>query len=125
MSEEILKSVIDCVAESFAVDTSEVQASTKLITDLNADSLDIMDLMFQLEEEFDIKMEKDDFNFLTKLNMDKDEAVIDEFLVPKAKEELLNFLPELDTSRDLKPAELSGYLSVSSLVKLVELHQEA
>lgn len=125
MSESILKGVIKCVADGFAIDASELTIKTKLITDLDADSLDIMDLMFQLEEVFDIKLEKDDFNFLTKIDMPREKAVVDDLLTTEAKESLKEYLPDLEIEKELRPSDLSQYLSLASLVKLVQEHQAA
>ncbi len=49
---EKLKSLI---AEQFAVDEDSITMETSFTDDLNADSVDIVDLSMALEEEFDIE----------------------------------------------------------------------
>jgi acyl carrier protein len=45
-----------CVAEALAIDSSRVTSSSQLIPDLGAESLDLLDLVFRLEQEFAIKI---------------------------------------------------------------------
>ena len=92
MSEDIMAGVKSCVAESLGAEIGDLKPSTRLIDDLDADSLDIMDLMFQLEEKFEVKMDKEDFNFLTKIDMERDQAVQNDFLTLEAKKKLASFL---------------------------------
>lgn len=117
---DLEQKVIYSVSDSLSVDESEIQNKTRLITDLDADSLDIMDIMFKLEEEFDIKLEKEDFDFLKKIDMDREEAVVDGVLTKDALKRLKDYLPELETEKPLKPAELGSYLTINALNKLVQ-----
>lgn len=117
---DIQNGVMKCISASLSVKQSSLNLDTLLISELNADSLDIMDIMFQLEEEFDIKLEKEDFDFLRKIGMERDVAVVDGLLTSEAKEKLKTFLPSLKTEATIKPADLGAFLSVSSIVGLVE-----
>lgn len=47
-------------AEQLNVDESEINLATSFIDDLGADSLDLVDLMMALEEEFDIEVTEDE-----------------------------------------------------------------
>jgi acyl carrier protein len=44
---------------------SEIQKEARLIEDLEIDSLDVLDLIFELEEEFNIEIEQDQSPFVT------------------------------------------------------------
>lgn len=46
--------VIDIVAEQLGVDREKVKPETSFVNDLGADSLDTVELVMELEEEFDI-----------------------------------------------------------------------
>lgn len=48
--------VIDIVCEQFGVDKEKVTNSTHFVNDLGADSLDLVELVMELEEEFDINI---------------------------------------------------------------------
>ena len=51
---EIKEKVIQIVSEQMSVDKGEVSRDTSFVNDLNADSLDTVELVMELEDEFDI-----------------------------------------------------------------------
>ena len=51
--------VIDIVAEQLGVDKEKVTPDTSFVNDLGADSLDTVELVMELEEEFDINIPDD------------------------------------------------------------------
>ena len=52
--EEIFQTMKDLVAEQFAVEPAEVTMSTSFEEDLGADSVDLVELVMAMEEEFEI-----------------------------------------------------------------------
>lgn len=52
--EEIQEKVIEVVAEQLSVDKGEITLASSFQNDLNADSLDIVELVMELEDEFDL-----------------------------------------------------------------------
>ncbi len=50
---EIEAKVIDIVAEQMGVDKGEISRETSFTNDLNADSLDTVELVMELEDEFE------------------------------------------------------------------------
>ncbi len=48
--------VIDIVTEQLGVDKGQVKRETHFVNDLGADSLDTVELVMELEEEFDISI---------------------------------------------------------------------
>ena len=52
--------VMEIVAEQLGVDVSELKEDTSLKDDLNADSLDLFQIIMSLEEEFDIEIPTED-----------------------------------------------------------------
>ena len=52
----IFEKVQEKVAEQLGVDAEEVSMESSFIDDLGADSLDIVELLMALEEEFDIEI---------------------------------------------------------------------
>lgn len=51
--------VIDIVAEQLGVNKDQVSRETSFVNDLGADSLDTVELVMELEEEFDINIPDD------------------------------------------------------------------
>ena len=48
--------VIEIVSEQMGVDKSEISRETSFINDLNADSLDTVELVMEFEDEFDMSI---------------------------------------------------------------------
>ena len=51
--------VVEIVAEQLGVDREKVSRETSFVNDLGADSLDTVELVMELEEEFDITIPDD------------------------------------------------------------------
>lgn len=52
--EEIFQTMRDLVAEQFAMDPAEITMETSFEEDLGADSVDLVELVMVMEEEFDM-----------------------------------------------------------------------
>ena len=51
--DEIFKTMQDLIAEQFAIDTDEIGMDSSFVDDLGADSVDLVELVMAMEEEFD------------------------------------------------------------------------
>jgi acyl carrier protein len=56
----MLEKVKEVVVEQLDCDPAEVKEDSKFIEDLGADSLDVVELVMALEEEFDIEIPDED-----------------------------------------------------------------
>ena len=52
--EDIFKTTQDLIAEQFAIDADEISMDSSFVDDLGADSVDLVELVMAMEEEFDI-----------------------------------------------------------------------
>ena len=52
--EEIFKTMQDLIAEQFAIDADEISMDSSFVDDLGADSVDLVELVMAMEEEFDM-----------------------------------------------------------------------
>ena len=52
----IEKKVIEIISEQMGTDKSEITRETSFINDLNADSLDTVELVMEFEDEFDLSI---------------------------------------------------------------------
>ncbi|CRZ33569.1 acyl carrier protein [Herbinix hemicellulosilytica] len=55
-----MKKVKEIIAEQLGIDAEELRPETSLKDDLNADSLDLFQIIMSLEEEFDIEIPTED-----------------------------------------------------------------
>ncbi|MBQ2745193.1 MAG: acyl carrier protein [Lachnospiraceae bacterium] len=65
----MLEKIQEIVAEQLSCDVSEVKETTNFKEDLNADSLDLFELVMALEEEYNIEIPSED---LAELNTVED-----------------------------------------------------
>ncbi len=55
-SEEIKEKVTKIVSEQMGVDKAEITMETSFVNDLNADSLDTVELVMEFEDEFELSI---------------------------------------------------------------------
>jgi acyl carrier protein len=60
MSESIEEKVKNIIAEKLSVDLSEVKPEASFVDDLGADSLDLVELIMSMEEEFGVEISDED-----------------------------------------------------------------
>jgi acyl carrier protein len=122
--EQGIEVVRTIVAECLARDVGEVRPESRLVTDLGADSLDFIDLVFTLEKRFGVRMRENELDIMVQRDDPGPEAgTTAEFLPPEAISRLLPWLPELATGRDLsrvRPVHVLPLVTVESLWRLVE-----
>lgn len=58
--DEIETKVIEIVSEQMGVDKGEITRDTHFINDLNADSLDTVELVMEFEDEFELSIPDED-----------------------------------------------------------------
>lgn len=117
---EIEPRVIKCVADSLAIEPDDITTHSLLISELGADSLDFMDIMFHIEDEFKIKMQREELDFLSRIELTREKAVVDGLLTGEAKQRLTRWMPGLPVDKELKPADLSYLLTIESMTIMIE-----
>jgi acyl carrier protein len=122
MAPDTLERVRRCVAEVLALDPREVTAASRLITDLGAESLDLVELMYLLENEFEIRLSRGDVSISAQLGLPEDEIHVDEVLTPRALELLLARFPgDTDLLREgATLRSLAALLTVGEVVRVVD-----
>ena len=61
MSAAIQEKVIDIVAEQLSIPKEEITPESSFVDDLKADSLDVVELVMEFEDEFQITIPDDDY----------------------------------------------------------------
>ena len=63
--EDIFKTMQDLIAEPFAIDADEISMDSSFVDDLGADSVDLVELVMAMEEEFNVgEIDEDDLTGL-------------------------------------------------------------
>jgi acyl carrier protein len=66
-NDKVLDKVAEIIAEQLGVDKAEVKADASFTDDLGADSLDIVELVMALEEEFGMEIPDEDSEKIVKV----------------------------------------------------------
>ena len=111
------------VAEVTGVPADEIRLDSVLMQELGAESLDLLDLCFLIEERFAIRIEADEFERQARQRMGDVPYDTDGILTAAALAELHRALPEVDPSRlvpGLHKMSLASLLTVGVFVHLVQ-----
>lgn len=114
--------VAKIIANVLAVDESNISLDKRLIEDLGAESIDFMDLIFQLEREFGVKIPRGQVEKEVRGKLQNDEFEKNGVITPKGLEALKNYLsevPEKYFKSNLKSNEISRLFTVETFCKLV------
>lgn len=116
-STDTVKRISRCVAQVLAKNPAEVLPQSRLLDDLGADSLDLVELMYVLEDEFAIKLDKQDLSLSAQLGLPESEVHTNDVLTPKALEILRQRYPQAEALlRDgVTRARLAPLLTVEAL----------
>lgn len=93
--EEIMLGVRACVANVVDKEVSRVSPEDRIIEDLGADSLDLLDLVFQLEQRFKIKISPRGIEKRVREQLGETPLEIDGVYTREALELLRHALPEV------------------------------
>ena len=83
-TESVQDRIIRCVAQVLAKPVADVGPQSRLLDDLGADSLDLVELMYVLEDEFAVKLDKQDLSLSAQLGLPEEEVHDHEIIKPKA-----------------------------------------
>lgn len=115
---EVFAAVRECIAESLMIEPETVALSSRLIDDLGADSLDFVDIVFQLERALDVKVRGSEFEWLTRLDFSSPEVMQGGFLTQAVVDRLGTWLPALaavEDPRKLTPRTLFSLITVEAM----------
>ncbi len=118
--QEIFEQVREVLVDALAVDEDEVAMESTLVDDLGAESIDLLDIVFQLEKKFNIKIDRGELIPTEKL--DDPKYVQDGKLTADGLTMLKEALPSADLetfSQNPVIQNLAKILSVKDLVYLV------
>jgi acyl carrier protein len=118
---EIVSKVRQCVATALGRDEDEVQVDKKLQSDLEAESIDYLDITFQLEKAFGISIDKDEL-FPQKIFQDE-QLVKNGVVTEKGLQFLEEKLPFADLAtfrKDPRVTRVPDLFTVGLLVNYVK-----
>lgn len=114
--------VREIIAEVLVIDEEEINLNSRLIADLSAESIDFLDLVFQLEKEFKIKIPRGQLEKNARGQLSEEEFEKGGVLTEKGLEALKNYLSEVPQDffkPNMKVNEIPLLFTVETFCKLV------
>jgi acyl carrier protein len=123
---QVQERVRHAVAEALARSVETVQLRSNLMTDLGAESLDFLDIVFKLERAFDIQITRGEMERAARGEMSDDEFAPGGVISPAGLARLRELMPEAADriKPGLRPGEILGLFSVQTFVNIVMGKQE-
>jgi acyl carrier protein len=120
---EILDTLNTCIASTIGIRREEITIDSSLIVDLGADSLDLLDLVFSIEQAFGIEITRGEIEKRVRASLPEDEFEQNGFLTEKAKEALKKQLPEIDPDKfvgNLRGIDIAKLLTVRVFLRMIK-----
>jgi acyl carrier protein len=119
---EVTDGVRTVVAEALARKVDDVRADSVLMADLGAESLDFLDIVFQIEQRFGIEITRGEMERAARGDMSEDEFAPGGVISERGLATLKILMPEAaDRIRPgLRPMEILSLFTVQTFVNIVE-----
>ncbi|MFA5960063.1 MAG: acyl carrier protein [Tatlockia sp.] len=120
--ESVYPKVREIIADVLVIDEEEISLNSRLIADLGAESIDFLDLVFQLEKEFAIKIPRGQLEKNARGELSEDEFEKSGVLSQKGMQALKNYLSEVPAEHfkaNMKVNEIPLLFTVETFCKLV------
>ncbi len=120
--DEIEKGVCECMAAVVDMEAARIKPSDRIIEDLGADSLDLLDLVFHLEQRFKVKITPRGIERAAQQKLGGKPVEIEGVYTPEALVELRKALPEVpecELQPGLRTSDLPRRFRVATFVALV------
>lgn len=110
------------VADVLVTDEEDISLNSRLIADLGAESIDFLDLVFQLEKEFGIKIPRGQLEKNARGDLAEDEFEKGGVLTEKGTAALQNYLSEVPADQfkpNMKVNEIPMLFTIETFCKLI------
>jgi acyl carrier protein len=110
------------LVEVLGVSPEKVRLDSVLVSDLGAESIDLLDLSFRIEEKFQVRIEANEIEREARKRLPGGAYEKDGYLTEAALDEIRKSLPELDTGKlvkGLRKMDMPALLTVSFFVHLI------
>jgi acyl carrier protein len=120
--ESVYPKVREIIADVLVINEEEISQTSRLIADLGAESIDFLDLVFQLEKEYGIKIPRGQLEKNARGDLAEDEFEKGGVLTAKGMQALKNYLSEVPESHfkaNMKVNEIPMLFTVETFCKLI------
>lgn len=120
--EQLSSRVCAIVATSLGCDPAQVSPASCLMQELGAESLDFLDIVFELERAFDIQITRGEMERAARGDMSEEEFAPGGTISPAGLARLRQLMPEVrDRIKEgLRPVQILGLFTVQTFINLVK-----
>jgi len=119
---DLFEGVCECIRQTLEEDLHDIHETDRLITDLGADSLDFLDLIFRLEERFNVRVNPRDLERRTQETLGNTPMIVNERYTEAAVAEFKKAMPEVPEGElfpDMPVNKLPESFRVKTFMNLV------
>lgn len=120
--DNVYPKVQEIIADVLVIDEADVSLNSRLIADLGAESIDFLDLVFQLEKEFSVKIPRGQLEKNARGTLSEEEFESAGVLTAEGMAALKNYLSEVPDeyfTPNLKVNEIPMLFTVETFCKLI------
>lgn len=120
--QSVYPKVREIIADVLVIDEEEVSLTSRLIADLGAESIDFLDLVFQLEKEFGIKIPRGQLEKNARGALSEEEFEKAGVLTAQGLDALKRYLSEVPAEQfkaNMKSNEIPKLFTVETFCKMV------
>ncbi|MEY4991655.1 MAG: hypothetical protein RI948_524 [Bacteroidota bacterium] len=118
-NEEIIEQIKQIIHQSCGIDPAVMHAHSTIFDELSIDSIDMVDILFQLERHYNIELKISEIEQQSKVEMGEEPFEVNQIITPKGLEVLRRRMPEID------PNLLKEGLSMFDVIKLINIQSLA
>lgn len=126
-NDEILGNVQQVIHQSCGLALEDIHPNATLFEELSIDSIDMVDILFNLERTYDIELKISEIEKYSKEEMGDEPFEIDHVITPKGLEVLKRRLPEIDHSKIVEGIgihDIVRLITVQSLANMVQVQMD-
>ena len=122
-NDTILGKVRAIVAHSLALDLEDVQPDATLFGDLETESIDLLDFLFQIEQQLGVKLQANDLSQIIQGGIPDEEFGSNGIVSDTGLAQLKLSMPQLDVDAlrgNLQAEDVMNHFTVANLARIVE-----
>ena len=125
--QDVPNTVCAIVAEALAVDAAEVRTDSVLMEELGAESIDFLDIVFKLEQTFDIQITRGALEKAARGDMSEEDFAPSGIVSDEGLERLRVLMPEAADriQQGMRPAQILSLFTPQTFANIVQAQRAA
>ncbi len=118
-----INKILPIIADALYLDEDEVNANSVMISDLGAESIDFLDIVFRLEQEFSIKIPRGEIISQARGTLSEEEFAVNGVISSDGLDQLRSFFSDspAELIKDgMSQGDISNLFTVSTFAKVVD-----